>query len=193
MTQPSHPQLAPGHVYRTKDLAQWSANPPRLAKRLVKEGQLVQFARGLFASPKRSRFGDAPPADEELLRAFLDDSPFVITGPQRWNALGLGTTALFATPLVYNLKRSGTFTLGRRAFELRRVAFPSVQTPEWFVVDLFENAGQAGASRDALTSALARAFKERRFDKAQLVSTAQHYATRATQFHLNTAIEASAQ
>ena len=46
------------------------------------------------------------------MRAFLDGGRFVFTGPERWNALGLGTTALFATPLVYNTRRSGTFELG---------------------------------------------------------------------------------
>ena len=91
-------------MYRTRELGQWSANAPRLAQRLVRDGQLVQLAHGLFAAPKRSRFGDVPPTDEALLRAFLGGEPFVFTGPERWNALGLGTTAVFATPLVYNTK-----------------------------------------------------------------------------------------
>src|SRR3990170_8802520 len=81
-------------------------------------------AHGLFVHPRRGRFGVVPPSDEELLRAFLCGAPFVLTGPDRWNALGLGTTAVFAAPLVYNTKRSGTFELGGRRFVLRRVAFP---------------------------------------------------------------------
>jgi hypothetical protein len=40
----------------------------------------------------KSRFGDVPPTREELLRGFLEGSPYVITGPERWNPLGLGTT-----------------------------------------------------------------------------------------------------
>ena len=85
--------LEPGRVYRTRDLATWSANPPRLAKRLVDQGELVPLAHGLFARPKQSRFGPVPPLDEEIMRAFLDGGAFVFTGPERWNALGLGTTA----------------------------------------------------------------------------------------------------
>ena len=45
------------------------------------------------------------------------------TGSEHWNALGLGTTAVFPAKLVYNTKRSGEFTLGGRRFLLRRVGF----------------------------------------------------------------------
>src|SRR5712692_7173187 len=157
MPTPAHPQLEPGRVYRTRELSAWGANTPRLAKRLVREGALVQLAHGLFAHPRRGRFGVAPPGDKELMRAFLDGGPFVFTGPERWNALGLGSTAIFAAPLVYNTKRSGAFELGGRRLALRRVAFPPNPPPEWFVVDLFENADRAGASRTELPAALTRA------------------------------------
>lgn len=50
------PHLRPGRAYRTKDLAGWSANAPRLAKQLVREGQLVPLAHGLFFHPRRGRF-----------------------------------------------------------------------------------------------------------------------------------------
>lgn len=177
MTAPAHPQLEAGRVYRTRDLAAWSANAPRLARRLVLQGVLVPLAYGLFAHPKQGRFGAVPPADDELMRAFLDGSPFVFTGPDRWNALGLGSTAVFAAPLVYNTKRSGTFELGGRRFVLRRVAFPENPPPEWFVVDLLEHADQAGASRADLTAALARSA----FDRDRLEEMAKRYGTKATQ------------
>jgi hypothetical protein len=44
--------LEPGRVYRTKDLAHWDKNTPRLAKKLVKSGRLVRVRQGLFAAPK---------------------------------------------------------------------------------------------------------------------------------------------
>ena len=179
MTLPAQPRLESGRVYRTHDLARWSANAPRLAKRLVKEGELVPLARGLFAHPKHSRFGAVPSRDDELLRAFLGDTAFVVTGPEKWNALGLGSTAVFAMPLVYNTKRSGTFKLGGRSFRLRRVAFPAKATPEWFVVDLFENAASAGVSRDALSAALSRALKAKRFNSQVLSDMSERFATRA--------------
>jgi hypothetical protein len=187
MTLAAKPNLDPGKVYRTRDLKPWSANAPRLAKRLVESGELVPLAHGLFAHPKRGRFGTVPPSDEEMLRAFLDDSPFVLTGPDRWNALGLGTTAVFAEPLVYNRKRSGRFVLGGRAFQLRRVAFPETPTPEWYVVDLLEHAGQAGAARSDVANELARALVSGRFDRERLRAAAACYATRATRELLDSA------
>ncbi len=181
MPTPAHPQLEPGRVYRTRELSAWGANTPRLAKRLVREGALVQLAHGLFAHPRRGRFGVAPPGDKELMRAFLDGGPFVFTGPERWNALGLGSTAIFAAPLVYNTKRSGAFELGGRRFVLRRVAFPPNPPPEWFVVDLFENADQAGASRAELAAALTRAVGRGTFKRERLREMAKRYGAKATQ------------
>lgn len=187
MTAPAEPTLEPGGVYRTRDLARWSANAPRLAARLVRDGKLVPLAHGLFTAPRRSRFGDVPPTDEALLHAFLDGEPFVFTGPERWNALGLGTTAVFATPLVYNTKRSGQFTFGSRRFLLRRVAFPETPSPEWFVVDLFENAEQAAAAREDLARALQAALRAGKFDGNRLASLAARYGSRRTQAFIKAA------
>jgi len=158
----------------------------------VREGALVPLAYGLFAHPKRGRFGAVPPDDEELMRAFLGGQPFVFTGPERWNALGLGSTALFAMPLVYNTKRSGTFDLGGRRFLLRRVAFPRNPTPEWFVVDLLEHADQAGASRADLAAALGRALARRAFDRSRLRAMAREYGTHPTQALVESALAAGA-
>jgi hypothetical protein len=190
MSAATHPPLRPGRVYRTRDLASWGANAPRLARRLVREGVLVPLAQGLFARPRVGRFGPVPPSDEELMRAFLGGSSFVFTGPSRWNALGLGTTAHFARPLVYNTKRSGTFELGGRRFMLRRVAFPPCPGPEWFVVDLFENAGQAATSPEALVQPLIQALRDGRFDPERLRRAAERYGTRATRDRVAAALAA---
>lgn len=192
MTAAAQPTFEPGRVYRTRELEQWSANAPRLAQRLVRDGLLVQLAHGLFAAPRRSRFGEVPPTDEALLRAFLEDGPFVFTGPERWNALGLGTTAVFATPLVYNTKRSGRFTFGTRQFRLRRVAFPETPSPEWFVVDLFENAEQAATTPEELRNPLEAALRAGKFNREHLASTSTRYGSRRTQALVNAALGASA-
>jgi hypothetical protein len=188
----AHPHLQPGRVYRTRDLSPFGANPPRLAKRLVRDGLLVPLAHGLFAHPKKGRFGPVPPTDAELVRAFLDGGSFVVTGPPRWNALGLDTTALFAAPRVYNTKRSGTFELGRRRFVFRRVAFPEHPSPEWFVVDLFENAASAGTSRAALAVALTRALSRGAFRRDRLLEVSKRYGVRETRQLIERALEASA-
>ena len=192
MTTPALPDLEPGRVYRTRDLTVWSANPPRLAKRLVNDGVLVPLAQGLFACPKHSRFGVVPPTDEELIRAFLDGTPFVFTGPDHWNALGLGSTALFAAPLVYNTKRSGTFELGGRQFVLRRVAFPDSPPIEWFVIDLLEHANQAAISRADVAMALTRALSRNAFDRRELREMARRYGTRTTQAVVEAAMHETA-
>jgi len=189
----NHLPLQPGRVYRTRDLACWNSNPTRFAHRLVEQGQLQPLAHGLFVSPKQSRFGPVPPSDEELMRAFLDDTPFILTGPERWNALGLGTSASFAAQLVYNTKRSGAFTLGGRRFLLRRVAFPKQPSPEWFVVDLLQHAEQAAADRDDLTAALAEAVRQRRFDPDLLRTMSREYGSRDTQARVETALRLAAQ
>jgi hypothetical protein len=144
----------------------------------------VRLRHGLFAAPQHSRFGAVPPSDEALIDAFLRGSSWLVTGPPRWNALGLGATALFAQPLVYNTRRSGTFDLGGRCFRLRRVRFPDEPTPEWFAVDLFSNADSVGMSRDALSEALRRAVKAGRFDRGRLQTMARAHATRAVQAYI---------
>jgi len=187
-----HPPLEPGRVYRTRELAVWSRNQPRLAKRLARLGRLVTLAHGLYSCPRRGRFGVVPPTDEELMRAFLDGGPFVFTGPERWNALGLGTTAAFAMPLVYNTKRSGVFAFGERKLLLRRVAFPDQPAAEWFVVDLFEHADQAGTSAGALTAALARAVRSGIFSSDRLRAMAGRYGTRSTRAAIEAALAEAA-
>lgn len=179
-------------MYRTRSLTAWGANAPRLAKRLVRQGALVPLAHGLFAHPKRSRFGVVPPTDEELMRGFLDGAPFVFTGPDRWNELGLGTTALFAAPLVYNTKRSGTFEFGGRRFVLRRVAFPERPPREWYAVDLLEHADEAGASRSEVAAALARAVARSSLDGESLRAMAKLYGTKATQALVESALRSGA-
>jgi hypothetical protein len=186
------PRLTIGRVYRTRELSRWGKNPSRLAKRLVREGKLVRVGFGLWACPREGRFGQVLPDDAELVRAFLDDTPFVFTGSDRWNALGLGTTAVFTTPLVYNLKRSGRFVLAGRPFEFRRFPFPTrTVSPEWYVVDLFENAAQAATSREDLAKRLRRAMQHEAFSARRLRDAAQRYGTKATQAAVESALTAA--
>lgn len=182
-------ELVPGRVYRTREFAAWSTNAPRLVKRLAAQGQLVPLAHGLYCCPRRTRFGLVPPTDAELMRAFLDGGPFLFTGPEQWNALGLGTTALFSSPLVYNTKRSGVFEFGGRKLRLRRVAFPSRPSPEWYVVDLFEHAGEVGVTVLDLTKALKRRLRCGAFVARTLRTLANRYGTRATRLAIEAALE----
>lgn len=172
---PTDVPLDPGTVYRTAWLRRWGANPTRLAHKLERRGLVQRLGHGLFYAPRRSRFGDVPPSDEALLDAFLDGTPYVITGPHRWNALGLGSTALFARPLVYNTKRTGAFKVGSRTFDLRRVAFPADPTPEWFVIDLLRNADAAGVEREELVRRLASRLRDETLDTDRLFEMAARF------------------
>ena len=181
MNTPARPELEPGRAYRTRDLRPWSANPTRLARRLVDEGKLCEAAHGLYYAPTPSRFGPAPASDDELLRAFLGGERFLVTGPLYWNALGLGATAMFAVTLVYNLRRSGEFQLGGRRFLLRRVYFPEKPTAEWFIVDLIKHHDMAGVGLSVLREGLIATLRIGRWDRARLREMAETYGTKATQ------------
>ena len=192
MTARVDPALEPGKVYRTRDLKPWTGNPTRLAKRLVRDGQLRQMAQGLFYAPQQSRFGLVPPEDTEMLRAFLGSDDFVITGPQKWNVLGLGSTAVYPVTLVYNTKRSGDFHLGGRRYRLRRVRFPRAPEPEWYVVDLMEHHEMAGVSLSQVEKRLVAALSGHRFDSEKLRQAARSFATSETQNRIERAIQRAA-
>lgn len=186
------PRLREGKVYRTQDLARYGTNAPRLAKRLVAEGYLRPIARGLFVRPEASKFGNVPPTREELMKGFLKGGRFIFSGPEQWNALGLGSTALFASELVYNESRTGTVELGGRSFMLRRVAFPETPTPEYFAIDLLRNHQKAGTSIHRLLTELGRAVATGRLNKAGLRREAERYGTASTQRMVEDALEAAA-
>jgi hypothetical protein len=180
MSNAAQPQLEPGRAYRTRDLRRWSANPTRLARRLVDEGKLREAAHGLYYAPILTKFGPAPAAQAELLRAYLGGEPFLLTGPPQWNALGLGSTAMFAVTLVYNTRRTGEVVLGGRRFLLRRVYFPEDPSPEWFVVDLLQHHDMAGVALSQLREGLVATLRLSRWDRERLREMAETYGTKAT-------------
>jgi hypothetical protein len=180
MSLAAHPNLEPGRAYRTHELLRFGANPTRLAKRLVAEGKLRQASHGLFYAPMQSRFGAAPPSDEEILFGFLGSNEFVLTGPPKWNTLGLGATAMFASSLIYNHKRTGEFIFDGRRFLLRRVFFPPNPSPEWYVIDLLQHHDMAGVSLTELRERLVATLREERWNRGLLLEMAEQYATKAT-------------
>ncbi|MBI3923943.1 MAG: type IV toxin-antitoxin system AbiEi family antitoxin domain-containing protein [Armatimonadetes bacterium] len=173
--------LKSGRVYRTRELKRYGQNPTRLAARLVETGELRRLQKGLYYKPRRSIFGEVPPSEDELLRAYFGRQPYLRTGPSVWNALGLGSTAVEAVPLVYNKKRSGVVELADRWFEFRRVRFPARAPVEYFIVDLLENAQRAGLEQESARRALAAALRNGSFDRDRLRAMASGYGTLATQ------------
>lgn len=141
--------LQPGGLYRRADLEQWSNAVDRHLKQLQAEGVLTKLSGGLYYCPKKTTFGAAPAEDEALVRAFLKDDRFLLTSPNLYNALGLGTTQLYNETVVYNHKRHGRLKLGGRVFRFFvKPYFPEKLTPEFLLVDAVNNLGQLAEDAD---------------------------------------------
>ncbi len=144
-------QLKPGRVYRREDLACLSTAVDRHLRVLVARGKLKKLAQGLYYVPKQSIFGPLPPADDRVVDRFLRDKDFLVFSPSAYNTVGLGTTQLYNSTLVYNHKRHGIFTFGSRQFDFRiKPHFPKRLTPEFLFVDLLNNLNELAEDRDAV-------------------------------------------
>lgn len=138
-----------GKVYRRAELAQWSNAVDRHVALLVKEGFLEKLSSGLYHVPKMTVFGTAPPDEEALVRTFLKDGDFLLTSPNAYNSLGVGTTQLYNKRVVYNHKRHGEFNLGGRKFFFHaKHRFPKKLTKEFLIVDLINNLGSLAEDKD---------------------------------------------
>jgi hypothetical protein len=154
-------RLRPGRVYRREDLLPWSHSVDRHLKELTVDGTLQKLRNGLYYRPRKFEFGDAPADERELVRAFLKTDHFVVTSPNAYNQLGLGTTQLYNKRVVYNQKRHGTFPLGNRmiTFE-RRMNIPRQMSPEFLLVDLVNELGDLAEDQDAVLSRVREKAKE---------------------------------
>jgi hypothetical protein len=133
-------KLKQGETYRREDLVNFSTSIDRHLAELVSDGTLQKLSQGLFYYPKQSVFGQAPPDEKKLVRAFLKDDDFLLTSPNVYNSLGVGTTQLYNNRVVYNHKRHGKVRLGNQEFDFRlKHKFPRTATPEFVLVDLVDN------------------------------------------------------
>ncbi|HAZ26366.1 MAG TPA: hypothetical protein DCY95_18800, partial [Algoriphagus sp.] len=97
--------------------------------------------------------GAAPPDESALVRSFLKDDEFLITSPNAYNALEVGTTQLYNKRVVYNHKRHGEFDLGGRKFFFHmKPRFPKKVTPEFLLVDLINNLDTLAEDKMAVLS-----------------------------------------
>jgi hypothetical protein len=143
--------LKEGGLYRRSDVGEWSKSPDRHLAELVKEGVLEKLSPGLYYYPKQSVFGKTPPEESKLVRGFLKDDRFLITSPNAYNSLGVGTTQLYNKRVVYNHKRHGDFALGNQRFAFRvKPHFPARLTEEFLLVDLVNNIDAVAEDRNAV-------------------------------------------
>ena len=174
--------LQPGQVYRRSDLAKWSKAVDRNMQQLVQQGELQKLSGGVYYCPKTTAFGNVPPEDATLVRAFLKDDHFYIASLNSYNALGVGTTQLYNEQLVYNYRRDGQHTLnGRHFYFLKRPRFPSESTPEFLIVDLVNNIHLLDEDKERILRNVAG--KARSMDQSQLMKTVDLYGgSRARSF-----------
>ena len=171
--------LHPGRVYRRAELAQWSKSVDRHARELVDQGILQKLQNGLYYYPKHSAFGQVPADERELVRRFLKEDDFLLTSPNAYNTLGLGTTQLYNTHVVYNHKRHGHFTLGGLTFDFRRKPrFPRKITEEFLLIDLLNNLPTLAENTEMLRARAGKKAKE--LDANKLRLAARNYGKVAT-------------
>lgn len=143
--------LEQGKVYRRSDLTKWSKSVDRHLDLLLEEGTLQKLSQGLYYVPEQTAFGQTPPNEEILIRSFLNDDRFLVTSPNAYNGLGVGTTQLYNQRTVYNHKRHGQFKLGNRHFDFRiKPHFPKKLTQEFLLVDLVNNLDSLAEDREAV-------------------------------------------
>ncbi len=129
-----------GLVYRRHDLEGLSTAVDRDLKTLVESGEVRKLGYGFYYRPRKNPFGDTPPDERELVRAFLKTDDFLLTSDNYYTQLGLGLTQLYNNHVVYNHKRSGEFLLGGQRFRFRIVpAYPKELSKEFLLVDLLNN------------------------------------------------------
>ena len=132
--------LKRGGVYRRTDLANWSKSVDRHLQLLLDDGTLLKLSQGVYYYPKETTFGQTPPEEEVLIRSFLKDDRFLLTSPNAYNSLGVGTTQLYNKRVVYNHKRHGEFKLGNRKFDFQiKHHYPIKLSQEFLLVDLVNN------------------------------------------------------
>jgi hypothetical protein len=172
--------LRRGKVYRRSDLEKYSNAIDRHLGMLVQEGVLQKIAPGMYYHPKETIFGIAPPDEETLVRSFLKDDRFLVTSPNVYNSLGVGTTQLYNKRIVYNHKRHGEYILGNKNFTfLKKPHFPKEVTPEFLVVDLVNNVDSLAEDKVMVLSKVAD--KVQQMDRKKLTGAVREYGSTRTQ------------
>ena len=128
---------------------------------------------------KAIEIGPLPPTDEQVVRGFLRDKDFLVFSQSSYNTVGLGTTQLYNSTLVYNHKRHGVFRLGNRQFNFRvKPRFPKKLLTEFLYVDLLNNLGELAEDRDAVLSQARNKLMS--FNQPRLQAALNSYGNMAT-------------
>jgi len=176
--------LQPGTVYRRAELLQWSNAVDRHLNEMVDNKIIKKLSGGLYYYPKQSSFGEVPPDESDLVRAFLKNDRFLLMNPSVYNSMGLGTTQLYNETVVYNYKRHGVFELGRQTFRfIKKTFLPSALTEEFMVIELLNNLKKLPEDTDKLLDEIKNKIKT--MDPSKLHYAANEYGYIATKKYVN--------
>lgn len=175
-------RLTVGQVYSWEELKEYSKSPGRDLKRLMEEGLLKKVGPGLYSAFKKSRFGEVPPKEEELVKSFLKSDDFLLFSTNLYNSLELGLTQLKNEVVVYNKKRYEPVVLSGRKFYFKRPnnGYPNKLTVEFLVVDLVNNIKLVGEDSNKLLKNLTQLVRSSKFNTEKLVEYSNEYGKVAT-------------
>lgn len=83
----------------------------KATERLIRKGLIKRVSKGVFYKPKKSRFGELKPREEELLRPYLFEGNKrvgYITGNSLYNRMGLTTQVSNTIKIASRSKRIST-------------------------------------------------------------------------------------
>ncbi|MBZ0166028.1 MAG: hypothetical protein K8I00_04415 [Candidatus Omnitrophica bacterium] len=147
-------------------------------------GALQKLAQGLYYYPMQASFGTVPPEDGKLVSAFLKNEDFLLTSPNYYNSLGVGTTQLYNKRTVYNHKRHGQFTLGGKVFNFHlKHKFPKELSEEFLLVDLLNNLNELAEDRGSVLESVKAKVLEK--DGPQMKRVFNAYAGERTKTLFN--------
>jgi hypothetical protein len=171
--------LRRGSVYRRSELEQWSKSVDRHISELIADGTFEKVGPSLYYYPKKNIFGKELPENGMLIRKYLKEGKFLITSFNQYNGLGLGTTQLYNSMIVYNHSKSGDVKLGNKVFKFRKkAAFPPETSKEFLVVDLVNNLPELAEDQPEV---LRRVYQNLpKLDNKALSTTLKKYGTAKT-------------
>ncbi|KKX48140.1 hypothetical protein L950_0222670 [Sphingobacterium sp. IITKGP-BTPF85] len=165
-----------GQVYRREDLAKSSKSIDRDLAILVQEGSLKKLAQGLYYAPKKTVFGDSVPEEKDVIKKYLKGDDFLITSPNYYNSIGLGTTQLYNSKSIYNHKKHEDVKLGNKVYQFRRKSkFPKQLSSEYLVIDLLNNLKSLEEDEQTLLHNLKSRVQQ--FNKELLKKNAARYGS----------------
>ncbi len=170
--------LKVGKIYRQSDLQVKWPNASHDLATLLADGQIKKISGGLYYRPKKTKYGEVAPKDEDMVRNFLQDDDFLLVDTNSYSSLVGGLTQLSMGYKVLNKRRHGLFNLAGFHFDFRvRRAYPNQMTREFLLIDLLDNIKEVEDGTPIENKILPRLAD---YDAKELLKAAYMYGNRST-------------